>query len=533
MSQFSNPNSLNVSPEILARILGDKPWKLTPATMAAHVSKGKWVPARHLMFLSTIITSHLMRGNAFLIVSVPPRHGKSEFSSVWSPTWIFEHSPSKEIVLTTYGADLATDFSRKVRDHILNDNELTIKLRDDAQKVATFLTADGGGLRAVGIGGPIYGRGADIFILDDYYKNPEEAYSQEHRDKVFNWFISIAMSRLATGGSVIIVATRWDPDDLSGRLLNMPGSMWKEIKLPAIAYQPEEFPFEGYVDPIGRLPGEALWPEKYSAEHLAVIKRLVGSYFWSSIYQQKPRKNRSGMFDERWVKYVSMEEVPDPAYLRFVRSWDLAGTEDGGDWTAGTLLARDIRNRNVYILDVKRKQLSPKGVESLVQSTTEQDIRRFKRFTETVIEQEPGSAGKAVIEHYQSVVLKGNICKGIKPSGPKQIRANPYLAAFEAGEIFLVKAAWNDPFVEEHLIFPTDGNNGHDDIVDSCSQGYNYIFEKKSKAGAWGRTTSNIIVPGSEALDEMALIQQLHPAVAEQVIQQSNQLRGVVWGRNR
>lgn len=523
-----NPNE--ISPEVLSRLLGSKPWRLTPATLAAHISRGKWVPAKHLMYISNVITSHLLRGNAFLILSMPPRHGKSEFGSVWTPTWIFEHSPAKEVVLTTYGADLAKDFSRKVRDNILKSEELSVTLRDDVQQVAQFMTHMDGGLRAVGIGGPIYGRGADVFILDDYYKNPEEAFSEEHREKVYNWLISIAMSRLATGGSVLIIATRWDPDDLSGRLLSMPNSMWKEIKLPAIAFQPEEFPYEGYVDPIGRLPGQALWPEKYSEEHMAQIKRLVGTYFWSSIYQQKPLKSRSGLFNEGWIKVIDESQLPDPKFLHIIRSWDLAGTEDAGDWTAGVALARDIRNRNTFVLNVKRRQLSPNNVEELVKNTAVEDFLKYKKPCEIVIEQEPGSAGKIVIAHYQTTVLKGFTCIGIKPSGPKQIRANPYLAACEAGEIYMVKGAWNDQFIEEHLAFPTDGNSGHDDVVDAVAQGYNHIFERKSKAGTWGRSNSGLIIPGQDLLDEIALMKKADPALVAQSMSTSK-LSGVVWGR--
>lgn len=509
------------NPAVLQRLLGNSAWKLSPATLATYISKGSWIPARHLTYISSIITSEMAKGNARIIISLPPRHGKSEFNSVWTPTWVLENTPYKEIILTSYGADLAEDFGRKVRDNFMNpdNHELSTVIRSDASQVSRFLTEHGGGMRSVGIGGPIYGRGADVFIVDDYYKNPEEAFSDAKRDAVFDWFIAIAMSRLHPGGSVFIVATRWGTDDLAARLLAMPDSPWKEIKIPAISYEPNEFPYEGYVDPLGRQPGQALWPERYSLEHLQQIKKLSGSYFWASIYQQKPLKSRGNAFQESWVRYVTRDQLPHYSNLRWVRSWDLAATQDAGDWTVGTLVARDIRNRNVYIVDVKRRQLSAGKVEELVKETARTDGLGCQ----ICIEQEPGSSGKALIEHYQRVVLPGYSVTAVRPTGDKFVRAQGYLAAFEAGEIFLVRDIWNTAFIDEHLQFPSDDSKEHDDQVDATSQAYNHIFGKKSTAGAWGRTQSGLWVPNGR--------EELPPAHVIASQGGSRMVTGAVWGR--
>src|SRR5690554_903725 len=137
-------------------------YKLTSATLAHKITRGQWIPARHLLYISTEIATAIRKGGQFVIVSMPPRHGKSEFISVHTPVWFLEHWPDKYVGLASYGAELATEFSLKVRDHLLNEENfqyLSVRLRKEAKRVDNFKTTRGGGMLATGIGGSFTGRG--------------------------------------------------------------------------------------------------------------------------------------------------------------------------------------------------------------------------------------------------------------------------------------------------------------------------------------------------------------------------------------
>src|SRR5690606_9588289 len=153
---------------------------------------------------------------------MPPRHGKSEFLSVNTPIWFLEKFAHKRVILASYGADLAAEFSLKVRDTFQNTENrhlLNTRLRKDKQRVDDFKTTDGGGMVAAGIGGTITGKGADLLLIDDYVKNAEEALSKTVKEKIWNWFLSTAFTRLEPNATVIILATRWDKGDLIGMVL--------------------------------------------------------------------------------------------------------------------------------------------------------------------------------------------------------------------------------------------------------------------------------------------------------------------------
>ena len=479
------PYSLDLQPQMLdmsalENVLGADAFRLSPATLANRVSNGDWIPARHLLYLSKIIAHRLTRGGARLIISLPPRHGKSELISHWTSIWCLDKYPHWELILASYGADLATDFGRKVRDTILMDADpldgeglLNCRINPNSTQVGRWHTTEGGGMRSVGVGGTMYGRGAHTLMIDDYFKNPEEAMSETHREKVFEWFTTIAMSRLAPGGNAIIIATRWHKDDLSGRLLRLPNSRWEEISIPVYAVDDGE-------DLLGRMPGEVLWPERYNDDAIMELKETMSSYFFSAIMMQDPKPSQSMSFDPKSVKMIAENHLPDVQFLKRVRSWDLAGTEDDGDWTVGTLVAKDVRNNNFYILDRERVRFKPGGVKALVHATAEHDGIQVR----IVIEQEPGSAGKAVCEQYMTDLPEYSV-HGVKHTGDKMVRLDPFFAAAEHGRVYMVVAPWNEEMKDELVEMP-DGK--FDDQADTLSQGYNDLFQKKSKAGTFGRT---------------------------------------------
>lgn len=454
-------------------------YKLTPATLAfklenLEVRPGRrlrWYPAPHLMYISLKIATGIAKGGARIIISAPPRHGKSKLCTHYGPLWVLENFSDYNVATITYGADLSTDFAREVRDSIYdNPDHLSVRVREDANRLSRFLTDKDGSLTSIGLGGPFTGRGAHVLFIDDYIKTIKEALSQTQRDQQWEWFISTAMTRLEPGASVIIIATRWHHDDLIGRIVKSPELLgeWEYIRLPAIAEQD---------DPLGRPEGDALFPQRFSLKSLLERKAFMGSTFFDAIYQQAPH-DETGAFAQRgWLQY---SEYLPPGRMRLVRIWDMAGTEGGGDYTVGGLLGHHIQTNNVYLLNIIRKQLSPAGVEKLVKDTAELDTRA----TEVVIEQESGSSGKALIQHYITNVLPGYKCSGAYSNKHKLVKAQPFVAAAEAGRFILLKAGWNEPFALEFEQFPGGKN---DDQIDVCSIGYEFLMGHPKIKPTFGR----------------------------------------------
>jgi predicted phage terminase large subunit-like protein len=469
----------NIDPSEITRLLSNDAWRLSPATFAHRISGGAWQPARHLMWASAQIASAISRGNARLLVAWPPRHGKSELLSVFTPTWFLDQFPDKKVAMISYGADLVEGFAVRVRDLIDEHGStglLRCKLRGDRQRVDDFETTAGGHVYAVGLGGTLTGRGAHLMLIDDYLKNAKEAASKTRRDDDYDWFRSVARTRMEPGGSIIILAARWDVDDLAGRLERDAPGRWKIIRMPAIAEEN---------DPLGRQPGEALWEDRVPLEELLSLKDELGSYYWSALYQQKPIRRAQGLTRD---KLTIVDVLPHYSRLRLVRFWDLAATEDGGDWTVGGLVAEDILTGVTVIIDIQRYQLSPAHTERLVQETAKADGPSIPIY----IEQEPGSAGKTLIHSYKTRVLKGFSVQGLPATKAKFVRAQPFVAQIEAGTVHMLRAPWNQAFMNEIETWP-DGD--HDDQVDVCASAYNVLNAKNTGGATWGRTENGLLVP--------------------------------------
>lgn len=453
-------------------------WKLTPATFQHRLSRGQWIAKKHLLYISGRVAAGIAKGNARIIISAPPRHGKSQLTSIGTPAWVLETFPKFKTILTGYGAELTTGFARQVRDVFLTqDNHalLNTRIRKDASRVEAFLTEQGGGMYAVGLGGAITGRGANVLLIDDYIKEIKEALSPAYRDYVWNWFTTTAFTRLEPGGSCIIIATRWHSDDLIGRILtNFPGE-WEYIEIPAIAENN---------DIIGRLPGEALFPERFPLKRLQELQVVLGSSFFQALYQQKPVDETKKMTDGDWLNVINTLPVTDYRTYKWARVWDMAATEDGGDYTVGTLMGYSKKLDHTIIRNVKRDQLSPGGVERLIRATAEHDGTDV----EIILEEEPGSAGKALINHFRVNVLPEFTVRSIRTTKNKLVRAQPFIAAAEARTVSILAGAWNTAFVREFDAFP--GVN--DDQVDTASAGYITLSGKKVFSASWGRNTSQL-----------------------------------------
>ncbi len=253
-----------------------------------------------------------------LMICMPPRHGKSELASRRFPAWFLGQHPDKQIIAASYNSDLANDFGREVR-NIVASSEFQALFKVDLapdSKAANRWHTDGGGMYvAAGVGTAITGRGADVLLIDDPFKDREEADSENNRRKVWDWYTSTAYTRLMPGGAVIVINTRWHEDDLSGKLLAEQlrgGDKWELLSLPAIGS--DDLP---------------LWPEWYPKERLEQIKAVLPPRDWNALYQQRPSPDEGTFFQKAW--FETWKDKPEQ--LSIYGTSDFAVTDGGGDYT--------------------------------------------------------------------------------------------------------------------------------------------------------------------------------------------------------
>ncbi len=422
-----------------------------------------------------------------LMIFSPPQHGKSELASVRFPAWWLGKRPDDPVILTSYAASLATNFSRRVRNVVESDEFKRsfpdVRVDQDHRTVEHWeIKGHRGALLAAGVGGGITGHGAMLGIIDDPYKDWEEASSPARRKLVWDWYRNVFRTRIWEGGAIILIMTRWHVDDLAGRLLRLYGDEWTVLRLPALAEEQQERVAANKIvrqrpylpDPLGRQPGEALAPGRYSREALLGIKRDVGSAGWYAEYQGVPRPPEGSMFRREWFEIVSAA----PAELDLVRYWDKAGTEHGGAQTAGVLMGMDRRGL-FYILDVVVGQWGAMEREQVILQTAQLDGADVPIW----MEQEGGSGGKESAEATVRA-LAGWDVHTETVSGSKEIRARPFAAQAEAGNVKLVRGPWNAEYLEEIISFP---HGRFMDQTDASSGAFNKLASVKNKpvARAW------------------------------------------------
>ena len=287
-----------------------------------------------------------------LMISMPPRSGKSELASRMFPAWHLGRYPSHEFIACSYGSDLANGFSRKVRDVVKDAAYQAVfpgtQINKDNQSVESWSTTANGNYAAAGVGGPITGKGAMILCIDDPIKNQEDAESATKREAVWDWYTSTAYTRLAPGGGVLVMMTRWHDDDLSGRLLRKmaegDGDEWVVVEYPAQAVHDELF----------RKTGEALHPERYDNDALERIKRTVGPRVWNALYQQNPTPEEGEYFNKSMFQWYGPQDIPDYSELNFYTAWDFAiGEKEQNDFSVGVTVGVDQHDRT-FVVDIQR-----------------------------------------------------------------------------------------------------------------------------------------------------------------------------------
>ncbi len=424
-------------------------------------------PAAHHILLIRELEALAAGRTDRLMLLLPPGSAKSTYASLVFPPWWLARFPQSSIIATSHTSSLARHFGRGVRALVEQHSTRLGYALDPASRAAhRFRTSGGAEYYATGVRGPITGRRADLVLIDDPVKSQAEADSPAARDQLWNWFRSDLATRLKPGGRIVLIMTRWHPDDLGGRLLEGP-EPWRTLRLPALAEAG---------DPLGRELGAPLWPEWEDSAAIARKRTLLGERAFAALFQQDPRPRTGRLFLPARVPIVD-----DPETTTAVRAWDLAATAESAgrdpDYTVGVKLGRDERGGFV-VLDVVRLRGGPHEVEEAIARTAAADGAGV-----TIgLPQDPGQAGRGQIK-YLVKQFAGYRIMASPETGAKETRAMPVASQVNAGNLSIRRAPWNRALLEEMQDFP---HGAKDDQVDALSRAFALLTE----AGAPARRTN-------------------------------------------
>lgn len=416
-------------------------------------------------FLALKLEDCLARKVRRLCISMPPRTGKSQLCSVAFPAWALTKVPGLNVIQASYAAALSEGFSLGIRRILQSDAYRHLFppiLSPEINRQRAWATLGGGSFFATGRGGGLVGRGADILIADDLTRDRAEANSQTHRDDVWSWFTSAALTRLSPNGVAIVISTRWHEDDLIGRLTSpdrrkdfeaagLAGELFEVVNLEAICEHPE-------TDPLGRSFGEALWPERWPIKQLEAFRLQIGATEFAAQYQGRPSPAGGDIFQTGKVRVIDADDVPDD--LRTMRAWDLAlSTKTQGDFSCGARGGMD-KAGNFYLLHMDRgKRAWPEQKRRILQ-LAEIEASDGRIAVEAV-------AGFKVAVAELETALRGRMSvRSVSVTTDKVTRALPWSAKVDGGMFYIVRGPWNADFLAELETFP---NGTHDDQVDAVS----------------------------------------------------------------
>jgi predicted phage terminase large subunit-like protein len=392
-----------------------------------------------------------------LIINMPPRHTKSEFASYMLPAWFLGRFPNKKIIQCSNTADLAVGFGRKVRN--LLDSEVFTKvfpnvaLRQDSKAAGRWATNKSGEYFAIGVGGTVTGKGADLLIIDDPHSEQEAALAGNDPsvfDKVYEWYTSGPRQRLQPGGSIIIVMTRWSKRDLTGQILKSAlereGDEWDVIDFPAI------------------LPSnKPLWPEFWSYAELDALRTELPLPKWQAQYQQQPTSEAGAIVKREWWKVWEGERPPPCDFI--IQSWDTAFTKnERSDYSACTTWGVFYKDENVddahiILLDaLKRRMEFPELKETA--------YKHYMEYQPDAFIVEAKASGAPLIYELRQM---GIPVQEFTPTrgNDKIARINAVSDLFASGKVWAPQTRWAEEVMEEMAAFP---NSEHDDLVDSSTQ---------------------------------------------------------------
>jgi predicted phage terminase large subunit-like protein len=394
-----------------------------------------------------------------LIINMPPRHTKSEFASYLLPAWFLGKFPEKKVIQTSHTAELAVGFGRKVRNlvdsDVYKDIFPTVGLQADSKAAGRWATNKGGDYFAIGVGGAVTGKGADILIIDDPHSEQEAALSEtnpEIYDKTYEWYTSGPRQRLQPGGAIIIVMTRWSKKDLTGQVVKAAsqrsGEEWEVIDFPALL-------------PSGR----PLWPEFWSKIELEALKSELPNAKWQAQYMQQPTSDVSAIIKREWWRVWEENYPPQCEFL--IQSWDTAFLKtQRSDYSACTTWGvfyhpddRGVEQANIILLNCFKKRME---FPELKQKAFEE----WKEWEPDAMIVEAKAAGSPLIFELRAM---GIPVQEFTPSkgNDKIARLNAVADLFASGHVWVPNTSWAEELVEEVASFPS---GEHDDLVDSMTQ---------------------------------------------------------------
>jgi predicted phage terminase large subunit-like protein len=392
-----------------------------------------------------------------LIINMPPRHTKSEFASYLLPAWYLGKYPNKKIIQCSNTAELAVGFGRKVRNLVGSDIYSTVfpnvALQSDSKAAGRWATNHGGDYFAIGVGGTVTGKGADLLIIDDPHSEQEAAIAStnpEIYDKVYEWYSSGPRQRLQPGGSIVVVMTRWAKRDLTGRIvqswIDKDGEEWEIIDFPAI------------------LPsGNPLWPEFWSLKELEALKLELPLSKWNAQYQQQPTSEEGAIVKREWWKVWEKENPPPCEFI--IQSWDTAFTKnERSDYSACTTwgvfhMNEDSSDTHIILLDALKERLEFPELK-------QRAMEMYNEWQPDACIVEAKASGAPLVFELRKM---GIPVQEFTPTrgNDKITRVNSVSDLFASGKVWAPRKRWAEEVIEEMAAFP---NSDHDDLVDSATQ---------------------------------------------------------------
>jgi predicted phage terminase large subunit-like protein len=391
-----------------------------------------------------------------LIINMPPRHTKSEFASYLFPAWYLGKFPHKKIIQTAHTAELATNFGRKVRNLVATPDYQALfptKLSSDSKAAGRWNTNKGGDYFAIGVGGAVTGKGADVLIIDDPHSEQEAMQGNPAVfDRVYEWYGSGPRQRLQPGGSIIIVMTRWSKRDLTGQIINnsikRDGDEWETIEFPALMPS-----------------GKPLWSEFWSQKELEAIKNEIPVGKWEAQYQQNPTSEEGAIIKREMWKIWEKDEPPLCEFI--IQSWDTAFEKNNrADYSACTTWGVFYRtdsdgfdSAHIILLDAFKERLEFPELKKKAQEL-------YKDWSPDALIVEKKAAGAPLIYEMRRMGIPLQEYTPSKGSD-KIARVNAISDLFASGFVWCPDTRWAEEVMEECASFP---NGDHDDLVDSTSQ---------------------------------------------------------------
>lgn len=445
------------------------------AWMAEARPKHQWT-ARHFVAMQSVLDAVTDGTERRCYFQIPIRHGKTEHNTIGYAVYRLERDPTTRLIVGSYNQTQAQKFSREIR-RLAKARGIALSNERDA--AGEWETAAGGGVRAVGAGAGVAGVNADVILIDDPIGSRDEAESQAHRDRVFDWITNDLLARTEPHTAVVMTMSRWHSDDPAGRLLNRQAGNWHVVDLPAEAEAN---------DPLGRALGEPLWPELRGAEWLHEKRIELLDYGFASLLQGRPRPREGGMFKWDWWKTLGTA----PQHTRIVRYWDMAGTRPEGrgsdpDYTAGSAMGTFAQGTAVFHVERFRVEVAARDAR-IVQRAKADAAQYGQHRVVYWLEKQAGISGEeATASLVRQLQALGIAVYSERATGSKAERATPLASAALAGNVYLCPddavAPWHDAFRLEAADFP---HGTHDDQVDAAAG----AFAKLSTPGPSVRSIS-------------------------------------------